>query len=226
MSQDSFIKACENGALKKAKARLAAGGVDVDRKGRWCHTALTMASVNGHLHTVRWLVEDAHASVDVAGYHGSTPFWYACNNGELQVAAYLYSCGAIATKTSNNGTSPFWVACYYGYLHVTRWLAEDIGVDVSQAPFIGANRGTTPFAFVRMDTENIVTPWLTSFLVRRVLIAYWSVGRARYRAYLPALGNTVEAVWRRLPRQAMAEVLLLLLTPSRSRITRHGRNDE
>ena len=47
--------------------------------------------------------------------------------------------------------------------------------------------------------------------VRRLLIAQWGEGRRRRRERLPALVGSVELeVWRRLPREAVANVLLWL----------------
>ena len=118
--------------------------------------------------------------------------------------------------TNCRGVTPFWAACYFGHLKVARWLAEDVGIsdDVTRSPINSQFKGATPlYTATRMRRNNVVS-WLTPFLLRRVLIAYWSVGRIRFRSGLPALGHALEAaVWRSLPRQAMANVLLWLASP-------------
>ena len=99
---------------------------------------------------------------------------------------------------------------------MVRWLAIDVGVggDVARAPTFGEFEGVTPLQIAGDRHYHTVVAWLTSFMLRRVLIAHWGVGRERWRAGVPALGNTAKAaVFRHLPRQAMAEVLLLLQPP-------------
>ena len=72
-------------------------------------------------------------------------------------------------------------------------------------------QGFAPLAISKRYFQSAVVSWLEPFLLRRVLIAHWGVGRDRRRARLPGLGEAAEAVvWRELPRQAMAEVLLLM----------------
>ena len=170
----------------------------------------------GRLAVMRWLIEDAGACPDTANWSGNTPLWLACYHNLLNVAKYLVTHGTNPRTPNIYGQTPFWCACSCGYLKVARWLAITVGVsgDVTRESVDEDFSGNAPLAVAKMRGGSAIVAWLTSFLQRRVLIAYWSTGRGRDRAGLPDLGCTSEStVWHRLPREAMAEVLLLLTSP-------------
>ena len=50
--------------------------------------------MEGHLTTVKFLVEEGHANVEVKDKYGITALYYAKNQGKSDVAAYLRSKGA------------------------------------------------------------------------------------------------------------------------------------
>ncbi|KAH8047644.1 ion transmembrane transporter [Aureococcus anophagefferens] len=52
---------------------------------------------------------------------GSTPFFFACQEGNLDVVKFLVRNGA-ETNTGKNGISPFHMACYRGHLDVVTYL--------------------------------------------------------------------------------------------------------
>ena len=216
MAQDAFVAACQSGDLEEAKAELAKDGVHVNDKDTLGGTALIEACTKGRLHVVQWLVEDARADVNVRTRSGRTPFLVACCWNRLAIAKYLMSRGADARATNSVGVTPFWITCCGGHLEMAQWLAIHVGVgdDVTRPLAGGWSKGVTPLAIVKKWANKTMAQWLSSFLTRRVLIAYWSVGRIRFRSGLPALGHTPEAAaWHRLPREAMANVLLWLASP-------------
>ena len=214
MAQNGFVTACERSDLAQVKLRLAADGVHVNCVHSWKEcTGLQSACVQGHLAVVRWLVEDAFADIHVTDRYGDSPFWSACYCGRLEVAKYLVTRGSVARMPNRSKQTPFWAACSNGHLKVVRWLAMDVGVgnDVTRAPFADSGTSATPLTIANRYGGGVVVSWLAPFLLRRVLIAYWSVGRDHYRKSLPDLGCAPEsAAWYRLPREAMADVLLLL----------------
>ena len=127
---------------------------------------------------------------------------------------YLVRRGADIRAGDTRGQTPLWFACFYGNLDVVRWLSivADVSGDVTRASSDGQFEGMTPLAVAKR--YEATHAWLERFLQRRSLIAHWSDGRERRRRDQSDLGNTAKAaVWRRLPRQAMAEVLLLLMNP-------------
>ena len=214
MAQAAFVVACANGDLARAKAELTKPGVHVDHGHGWRkYTALGRACTEGHLPVVRWLIEDAGACINITERDGNTPFWFACWYGQLNVAKYLTTRGADVHRANRGGQTPFWAACRGRCLATVRWLAITVGVggDVTRTPIGGWAKGITPLVIARTRMQSAVASWLAPFLMRRVLIAYWSVGRERRRRGIPCPGRTLKAtVWPRLPREALADVLLLL----------------
>ena len=140
-------------------------------------------------------MEYADADINVATDDGSTPMMVACFWGQFDMAKYLVERGSDARAPDKNGWTPFWSACYGGHLGIARWLATDIGIgdDITRAPTSGVYTYGTPLAIAKQWGYSTIVSWLSPFLMRRVLIAYWSVGRDRRRASLPSLGDTAEA---------------------------------
>ena len=132
----------------------------------------------------------------------------------MKVAQYLLAHGASPRILDTNNQSPFWRACFAPHIHILQWLALTVGVgdDVERAATDIYGRSCTP---VRLSQARpTLAAWLVPFLRRRVLIAHWGAGRTRRRCGRSGPGDTVEAaVWRRLPREALADVLLMLAPP-------------
>ena len=152
------------------------------------------------MHIVKWLIEEAHANVHASSGCGRTAFWYCALNRNLKVAQYMLEHGADPRAPDAHGHPPFWAACFFNNMRMIQWLAlvVDVGDDVTSESFISHELET----------------WLGPFLQRRVLVAHWGAGRTRERCGPPGPGNTAEAVvWQRLPREALAGVLLMLAPP-------------
>ena len=220
MLRNSIVEACWRGDLEQLEAEYAERGAQTpnwmshnrdwsghSRKG-W--SPLEAASDRGHLHIVQWLVETVRVDIDASDGYGWTPFHIACLNDRLDVAQYLYKSGANVRPQDCGCWTPFHLACRHGCLRSVRWLvlSVNIGGDVEMP---ARQSDTTPLVLARKSGNGALVQWLESFIRRRALIAHWSVGRARDRSSLPPLGATATAtVWRLLPREAMARVLLLL----------------
>ena len=216
-AQDAFVHACYVGNLEAAKANLKALGVHVDHADSCSYTALEKACIRGHLHVVVWLLEETHAankSIALPIGDDTMPIAYACYYGQLSIAKYLYARGADVRARNHNDITPFWSACFKGHLRVAQWLVRCVGVggDVTRAPRRGQFAGKTPLMVAGLHRGINIETWLLySVLQRRSLIAYWGAGRDRKRRGRSGPGVTATAaVWRSLPRQAMAEVLMML----------------
>ena len=213
-AQDRFVNACGEGNLERVKTIWARGDVGVDRKCYLGGTALCAACYHGHLHIVRWLIEDLHADPNAPEYLGYTPFSRAISR-RLAVAQYMLAHGADPRAENSDGETPFWIACCIDKVRMVQWLALTVGVgdDAARASRGGDRYGGTSPLQICHTNRKLVT-WLRTFLRRRVLVALWGTGRTRRRQRMPALGDTVEAaVWTRLPREALASVLLMLAPP-------------
>ena len=211
MSQFRFVNACHSGDLERVKAVLDAD-VSVDQHCFMGYTALYVACHQGRLHVVRWLIEHMHADPNIPDCDGRTPFWCTCTHrGNLAIAKYLLAHGADPLTPNNDGVTPFWVACFAENMRTVQWLVFSVGIG-----------NDMELAHVRWYSETVpqqssrpgFMTWLAPFLRRRVLIAHWGIGRERRRSSRSGPGDTAEAaVWRRLPREALAAVLLMLAPP-------------
>jgi uncharacterized protein len=85
------------------------------------HTPLMLASKEGHVGVVRWLL-DKGAATDEVHLLGSTALWYACSGGRTPVVKLLLERGADPTIADRRGATPLVVASARGHLEVVRVL--------------------------------------------------------------------------------------------------------
>ena len=89
----ALIRACYGGHTNTCRALVKAGAM-VEAKDNDGNTPLIWASAQGHLTTVKFLVEECHANVEAKANAGITALWTANNMGKSDVVAYLRSKGA------------------------------------------------------------------------------------------------------------------------------------
>jgi ankyrin repeat protein len=88
-------------------------------------TALHAASRNGHLETVKFLVQQGNANVEATMCSGSTPLHLASRNGHLRIVQFLVEQRkANLEATDFFGRTPFHVACEDGHLEIVRFLLQ------------------------------------------------------------------------------------------------------
>ncbi|KAI9223898.1 ankyrin repeat-containing domain protein [Blastocladiella britannica] len=99
--------------LKEELARLVAENAPLDagavlaRGNDAGNTALHMASANGHLDIVQFLLEKlAGVHVNAANEQGNTPMHWAALNGHVEIVTALIAAGADLTLTNKAGKSP------------------------------------------------------------------------------------------------------------------------
>jgi len=90
---------------------LASKGMDVDLSNKLGETPLMIASINGDMPLVQTLVSKKKALLDHIGW---TPLHYACSKGQLEVAQYLISNGALVDSLNLGGTTPLMMAVQSG----------------------------------------------------------------------------------------------------------------
>jgi hypothetical protein len=76
-------------------------GATADTTGLSGRSALTWASLNGHVACVRMLVEEGNAALDMIDGMGYTPLRHAEEEGHAVVATYLRSRGAVDVRTGD-----------------------------------------------------------------------------------------------------------------------------
>ena len=80
--------------------------------------------------------------VNQAQNQGATPFYIACQKGQLEVVKHVASLDKVnINQTRDNGATPFYIACQKGHLEVVKYLASLNKVKVNQ----GNKNGATPF---------------------------------------------------------------------------------
>ena len=86
---------------------------------------------------------------------GSTPFFFACQEGNLDVVKFLVRNGADA-RLGKNGISPFHMACYRGHLDVVTYLVVEVEVDARAVD----GSGRTPLEVARRAKKADVINFL------------------------------------------------------------------
>ncbi|XP_069985707.1 protein fem-1 homolog C isoform X1 [Penaeus vannamei] len=95
-------------------------------------TPLVMASKNGHLSCVEYLVERCNADLEQVGsvvfdgetIDGAPPLWCAAAAGHLDVVSYLLGKAANVNATTKTNSTPLRAACFDGHFDIVKYLVE------------------------------------------------------------------------------------------------------
>ncbi|CAM9239848.1 unnamed protein product [Ectocarpus sp. 13 AM-2016] len=116
-------KAAHFGSADRTRALLSSGAFDVNQGDPKGFTPLMLASMEGHAHIVKILLDNgANASI-VASDRG-TALGVAAQNGHAEVAKILVDAGADIEGQTSDGCTPLHVAAYEGHPVVMRVLIE------------------------------------------------------------------------------------------------------
>ena len=99
---------------------------DVDLSNKYGETPLMIASIDGDLTLVKTLVLQKKAMVNHIGW---TPLHYACSKGNLEVAQFLVTNGALVDSPSSGNTTPLMMAVQSGNEQLIKLLL-DKGADI------------------------------------------------------------------------------------------------
>jgi len=116
--------ACANNDLILVGCIFADPDVDINGPGIRMQTPLYVASENGHVDTVEWLLESG-ANVDQADEQQCTPLYIACLHGHDAVISKLIECGADVNKPDQDGWTPLHTTCCNGHTDIVRTLLEN-----------------------------------------------------------------------------------------------------
>ena len=134
--------------------------IDVDLSNKNGETPLMIASIQGNLPLVKRLVEKNHAAIDHIAW---TPLHYASARGQVSVAVFLLSEGAIVDSRSLNDTTPLMMAVQSGNEQMVKLLL-DKGADIQLRNSLG---------FTAIDIADIYEkPWIGDGLRSRWLKLY------------------------------------------------------
>ncbi|ETP25617.1 serine/threonine protein kinase [Phytophthora nicotianae CJ01A1] len=160
MAEERLRAACECGDLA-AVQQLVEGSecADVDAGDAatgW--TPLILASWNGHLHVVRYLLERG-AAVDAVDYGGSPAVRFAASEGCLDILRELTEQGgADLNVAEGSGWTPLLFASQGGHVDIVRYLLEH-GADVDARD----SGGSSALRFAASDGRLEVVKLLVEF---------------------------------------------------------------
>ncbi|KAG5747902.1 hypothetical protein H9Q72_014013 [Fusarium xylarioides] len=120
-------------------------GFKIDKRDTTGSTALHWAARNGHVGTVRTLI-DRGAVVDVTDNAGRTPLAGAATNGHGMIIELLLALGATIDFRTNSGATPIHLAARNGKVTAIRLLAAVSGAN----PDSSDNDGRTPLSWAAM----------------------------------------------------------------------------
>ena len=112
----------------------------IARKHRSGATPLIMASRNGHLIVVDYLLDECGADIEQLGsvtfdgesIEGAPPLWCAAAAGHFEVVKLLIKHGANVNNTTLTNSTPLRAACFDGHLEIVKHLVE-CGADIEIA---------------------------------------------------------------------------------------------
>eukprot|EP00762_Andalucia_godoyi_P006559 ANDGO_05033.mRNA.1 Ankyrin repeat and KH domain-containing protein mask len=102
---------------------------------------LLLAAAHGHEDVVRYLVDEANASVHIKNTSGVTALMQACWNGYWSIAAFLLAHGADAHVVDEDGDTALSKACQHGHVAVVEHLLLEHNVAVNTVHSVS---GMTP----------------------------------------------------------------------------------
>jgi len=112
------------GDLESLK-KLVSEGADVEAENGYGFTPFNLASVNGHLEIVKYLIEECNANVEAKNKDGDTPLFYASLEGRFEIVKYLIEeCNANVEARNNCGNTPLIMAFWWSHSEIVKSLIE------------------------------------------------------------------------------------------------------
>jgi ankyrin repeat protein/cytochrome c-type biogenesis protein CcmH/NrfG len=142
---NEFIEAAKRGDLEAIELILK-GGMDVNAKNAYDHTALMWAASEGHPELVAFLIEQG-ADIRIKYPGGSTVLMLACRSGNMEIVQLLLQEGADinAVGEEYGGSTPLMEAARKGYFELVTFLinsgADPLLRTKGDTPLIAAASG-------------------------------------------------------------------------------------
>jgi hypothetical protein len=131
---------------------------EFNQLGECGFAALIVAAIRGQYDTVRYLVEELGANVDIPDNLGCTPLHAASFNDHLGVVRMLLKLGAAINQRNNDGLTPLMVAASKNNTEIVKWLVK-AGAD-TEAHFCGDPRNNAAFASRTVGASDEQTAYL------------------------------------------------------------------
>nr|GEY84957.1 hypothetical protein [Tanacetum cinerariifolium] len=113
---DSLLEAARYNDLYDVKS-LASIGVSLDSKDAEGRTALHMASANGNIDIVNYLISNK-VDVNARNVEDNTPLHWACLNGHIEIVKILIIAGADVSRLNKHEQTPVDEAAIGGKMNV------------------------------------------------------------------------------------------------------------
>ena len=122
---------CSHGWLGVTRRLVEQYHCDPESRDWWGDTPLYVASREGHVDIVRYLVSEQGCSTACQNkWNGDTPLHVACRKGHLSIVKALTSgqdCKAACNCHNKDGDTPLHVACRKGHVDIVRYLVSEQG---------------------------------------------------------------------------------------------------
>ncbi|CCJ28454.1 unnamed protein product [Pneumocystis jirovecii] len=124
---ETFFFAARFGDLKTIQ-KLPLSLIDLFQQDENGNTALHMASANGHLNIVQFLLSqlpetnDKHKYISIQNERGNTPLHWASVNGHLEIVSELVKGGANLHIQNDAQKTPLSDAEFHGRKNVVMWF--------------------------------------------------------------------------------------------------------
>ena len=128
-----IFKACKEGKLSSVKWLIEYDNVDKTKSVRKNNyklqffegdTPIHIASKNGHLPIVQYLIEDQKVDKDIKGSEDRTPLHYASEQCHLPIVQYLISKDAKIESKDTDGWTPLQYASLNGKTEIVKYLVS------------------------------------------------------------------------------------------------------
>ncbi|KAL0428906.1 UNVERIFIED_CONTAM: (-)-isopiperitenone reductase [Sesamum radiatum] len=121
-SIEALLEAARYDDIDDVKS-IASTGVSLDSEDSQGRTALHMASANGHVHIVDYLINNG-ANVNACNMEKNTPLHWACLNGQIEVVKRLILAGANISLLNSHERTPMDEAISRGKMDVIDAINE------------------------------------------------------------------------------------------------------
>ena len=131
-SESDIFKACKEGKLTSVQRLLEQGKEDKNKKVEKSNydlkfyegdTPIHVASQNGHLLIVKYLIEKQNVDKNIKGNCQRTPLHYACSNGHLLIVKYFIENQNVDKDIKGYANkTPLHYACENGHIEIVKYL--------------------------------------------------------------------------------------------------------
>ena len=154
-----FVDAAKYGNLNKVNDCIVNGvPVEGQRDDSW--RAIHVASFNGHIHIVKYLIEECRADVNSKTNDGWTALHVASLQGHLEIVRYVVQdCHVDANNTKTNfGSTALHLASQNGHLDIVQYLVETCHADIT----VTTKFGETAYQIASDKGRNKVVYYLSN----------------------------------------------------------------